>query len=110
MKYLFILPIKFYRRYLSKLKGAPCCRFEPTCSTYALEAFQKRGAIIGLILTVSRIARCNPFCAGGRDPVPERGLRNPKEPLPMTKYYYPDEYGLELVVRTDAEETRGGEQ
>ena len=76
MKYLCIALIKFYRKYLSRLKSNPTCRFAPTCSAYALEAYQKRGFIVGTILTVWRILRCNPFCPGGYDPVPERGLRN----------------------------------
>ena len=76
MKYLCIALIKFYRKYLSRLKSNPTCRFTPTCSAYALEAYQKRGFIVGTILTVWRILRCNPFCAGGYDPVPEHGLRN----------------------------------
>ena len=76
MKYLCIALIKFYRKYLSRLKSNPTCRFTPTCSAYALEAYRKRGFIVGTILTVWRILRCNPFCAGGYDPVPEHGLRN----------------------------------
>lgn len=78
MKYLAILLIKFYRRFISPLKRKPCCRFTPTCSAYALEAFQKRGFLVGLILTVWRVLRCNPFCRGGYDPVPEHGLTNKK--------------------------------
>lgn len=70
MKYLFILLVKFYRKFISPLK-IPCCRFYPTCSAYAVEAFTKHGAIKGLGLTVWRILRCNPFCKGGYDPVPE---------------------------------------
>ena len=61
--------IHFYRKYIS-----PCfpksCRFYPTCSAYALEAFEKYGAWRGLYLTIRRILRCNPFCKGGYDPVP----------------------------------------
>ncbi len=76
MKYLCIALIKFYRKYLSGLKSNPTCRFTPTCSAYALEAFEKRGFIMGTILTVWRILRCNPFCAGGYDPVPERGFKD----------------------------------
>lgn len=75
MKYICIWLIRFYRRFISPIKGGPCCRFTPTCSAYALEAFQKRGFFVGLYLTVNRIIRCNPFCACGYDPVPERGLR-----------------------------------
>ena len=78
MKYICIALIRFYRKFLSPLKGSPCCRFTPTCSAYGLEAFQKRGFFVGLILTVWRILRCQPFSAGGYDPVPLKGLRNPK--------------------------------
>ena len=78
MKYLMIGLVKFYRKFISPIKP-PCCRFTPTCSAYALEAFQKRGFFVGLILTVWRILRCNPMCRGGYDPVPERGFRNPPD-------------------------------
>ena len=77
MKHLMIWLISLYRKYVSPLKP-PCCRFTPTCSAYALEAFKKRGFFVGFILTVGRILRCNPFFKGGYDPVPERGFRNPK--------------------------------
>ena len=62
MKYVCIWLIRFYQKFLSPLKRNPCCRFTPTCSAYALEAFQKRGFFVGMILTVTRILRCNPFC------------------------------------------------
>ena len=75
MKYLMIGIIKLYRKFISPIKPR-CCRFTPSCSEYALEAFRKRGFFVGFILTVWRILRCNPFCKGGYDPVPERGLRN----------------------------------
>lgn len=95
MKYLCIWLIRFYRKYLSGLKPYPTCRFRPTCSAYALEAFEKRGFFVGMYLSVRRVLRCNPFGGCGWDPVPEKGLRNGHIPYPMTKYYYPDEYGLE---------------
>ncbi|MBO5315317.1 MAG: membrane protein insertion efficiency factor YidD [Clostridia bacterium] len=75
MKHVMIALVKFYRKCISPLKP-PCCRFTPTCSAYALEAFTKRGFFVGLILSVWRILRCNPFSKGGYDPVPEKGLRN----------------------------------
>ena len=78
MKRLCIALIRGYQKFISPAKP-PCCRFTPTCSAYALEAFQKRGFFVGMILTVWRILRCNPFCKGGYDPVPEKGLRNPPE-------------------------------
>ena len=77
MKHVMIWLIRLYRKIISPIKP-PCCRFKPTCSAYAIEAFQKRGFFVGLILTVGRILRCNPFFKGGYDPVPEKGLRNPK--------------------------------
>ena len=75
MKHVFIWLIRLYRRFISPLKP-PCCRFTPSCSAYALEAFKKRGFFIGFILSFWRILRCNPFSRGGYDPVPEKGLRN----------------------------------
>ena len=73
---LFILPIRFYRKFLSPLKSAPTCRFTPTCSEYALEAIREWGIIAGTALAVWRIVRCNPFSAGGYDPVPKRRRKN----------------------------------
>lgn len=78
MKYVMIWLIGLYRKYISPLKP-PCCRFTPTCSAYALEAFKKRGFFVGFILMIGRILRCNPFFKGGYDPVPEKGFRNPKK-------------------------------
>ena len=74
MKHVMIWLIGLYRKYISPLKP-PCCRFTPTCSAYAIEAFQKRGFFVGLGLTVWRILRCNPFSKGGYDPVPEKKPR-----------------------------------
>lgn len=72
VKRILIWLIELYRRYISPLKPAPTCRFIPTCSEYAIEALEKRGLIVGVALTVWRILRCNPFCRGGFDPVPEK--------------------------------------
>ena len=77
MKHFMIWLIGLYRKFISPLKP-PCCRFTPTCSAYAIEAYKKRGFFIGSILTAWRLLRCNPFCRGGYDPVPEKGFRNPK--------------------------------
>lgn len=72
---LLIRLIEFYRKNISPRK-IPCCRFTPTCSAYAIEAIQKRGVIIGTALSIWRILRCNPFCKGGYDPVPEKKTKN----------------------------------
>ena len=77
MRHVMIWLIRVYQKFISPIKPA-CCRFTPTCSSYAIEAFTKRGFFIGLLLTVWRILRCNPFSKGGYDPVPERKKRNPK--------------------------------
>ena len=71
MKYIAIALVKLYRKLISPLKR-PCCRFTPTCSQYAIEAFSEWGFIRGLGLTIWIILRCNPFCRGGSDPVPKR--------------------------------------
>lgn len=69
MKQLFILLIQFYRKCISPLMG-PHCRFTPTCSQYALQAFQRYSWPKALWLTVRRIARCNPWGGRGYDPLP----------------------------------------
>lgn len=48
----------------------PSCRYAPSCSNYAITALQRHGAVAGSYLTVHRIVRCGPWCAGGDDPVP----------------------------------------
>ncbi|MCK4941482.1 membrane protein insertion efficiency factor YidD [candidate division WOR-3 bacterium] len=52
------------------------CRFEPTCSSYAIEAFREHGTLKGTVLSIWRILRCNPFFSGGWDPVPKRSCNN----------------------------------
>jgi hypothetical protein len=71
MKVLILKAITFYRKYISPLKK-PSCRFTPTCSSYTYEAVQRFGALKGTLLGTWRILRCNPFNAGGYDPVPEK--------------------------------------
>lgn len=70
MKKILLLFVKFYRKFISPLKP-PCCKYYPTCSTYALTALEKHGAVKGTILTMWRLARCNPFSLGGVDHVPD---------------------------------------
>lgn len=63
--------VRGYRLLLSPWLGG-ACRFEPTCSAYSLYALEKHGAAVGAYMTVCRLVRCQPFCKGGHDPVPER--------------------------------------
>lgn len=73
MKKLLILPIKFYKRFLSPGNfGIKVCIFEPSCSRYAIDSIEKFGVFKGSYLAIYRIIRCNPFSKGGWDPVPER--------------------------------------
>ena len=77
MKWVFIVLIRFYRRFISPVLP-PSCRFSPTCSQYGLDAFRIHGAIKGFILTSWRILRCAPWSKGGWDPAPPAGFwRNP---------------------------------
>ncbi|HEU0030950.1 MAG TPA: membrane protein insertion efficiency factor YidD [Kofleriaceae bacterium] len=69
---IVLLPVVFYRRVLSPLKGAPSCRYLPTCSEYAIEAVKTRGIVVGTGLAVWRVLRCNPLFHSGYDPVPAR--------------------------------------
>ena len=71
MKRLFIYLVRLYRKYLSPLKPK-CCRYYPSCSQYAITAFEKHGAIKGFILALWRILRCNPYSNGGVDYVPDK--------------------------------------
>jgi uncharacterized protein len=63
--------VRAYRLLLSPWLGN-ACRFEPTCSAYALQALERHGAAAGSYFTVCRLARCHPWCEPGFDPVPDR--------------------------------------
>ncbi|MBS1550731.1 MAG: membrane protein insertion efficiency factor YidD [Bacteroidetes bacterium] len=71
MSFISIFLIKVYQKTISPILP-DSCRFYPSCSHYSIEAFQKHGFFYGLFLTVYRVLRCNPFCKGGYDPVPEK--------------------------------------
>ena len=71
MKRLLIALVRGYRLVLSPWLGG-ACRFTPTCSAYSIEALDRHGALVGSYLTLARIARCNPLCRGGHDPVPDK--------------------------------------
>jgi len=67
---VLVRAVRGYQRRLSPLKGAPTCRFTPTCSEYAAQALEVHGALRGSLLAASRILRCHPLNPGGYDPVP----------------------------------------
>jgi uncharacterized protein len=70
-----VAPIRLYKKYLSPL-APPTCRFQPTCSQYAIEAIELHGPLKGLGLAIRRLARCHPLTwlggSSGFDPVPPR--------------------------------------
>lgn len=70
MKKFFLKLIRFYQRHIS-VHTPPACRFQPTCSQYAYTAIERFGVLKGGWLAIRRLLRCNPFCRGGYDPVPE---------------------------------------
>ena len=68
LKFLGVKLIRFYQKYLSK----GTCTFIPSCSEYTLEAILKHGFFVGCFLGFKRILRCNPWCKGGFDKVPDK--------------------------------------
>ncbi|MEI6330606.1 MAG: membrane protein insertion efficiency factor YidD [Pseudanabaena sp. ELA645] len=75
MKQLVILLIQFYRWCISPLLP-PRCRFQPTCSQYALTAIERFGLVKGGAIATKRILSCHPWHIGGYDPVPEVVTKN----------------------------------
>ena len=72
---VMIFLIRIYQKAISPYLPSQC-RFEPSCSHYAVEAFRKRGFWMGMLLTAWRLMRCQPFGKSGFDPVPEKGFRS----------------------------------
>lgn len=76
MKWLLLLLLRGYKRFISPLLP-PACRYEPTCSVYAVQALERHGVVRGGWLGIKRVCRCHPGYPGGYDPVPE--LTGPKQ-------------------------------
>ena len=70
MRQFFVWTIRGYQKMISRYTP-PVCRFEPSCSHYALTAVRRFGPVKGFLMAGLRILRCNPFVHGGLDPVPE---------------------------------------
>lgn len=92
MKFLIKIPsliaigiITFYRGIISPLFPS-CCRFEPTCSTYGLQAFKEFGFIKGFLLTFKRILKCRPGGPYGYNPVPEKPVKSNINQLEINNY------------------------
>ncbi|MEB3309830.1 MAG: membrane protein insertion efficiency factor YidD [Snowella sp.] len=71
MKFLLLKLIRLYQVFISPL-FPPSCRFQPTCSHYAIAAVERFGVWRGGWMSIKRILRCHPFHPGGYDPVPPR--------------------------------------
>ncbi|MEL6392360.1 MAG: membrane protein insertion efficiency factor YidD [Bacteroidota bacterium] len=71
LRWVLILPIRFYQLFISPWLGARC-RYQPTCSHYAIEALKEWGAIKGSWLAMKRIGKCHPWGGSGYDPVPKK--------------------------------------
>jgi putative membrane protein insertion efficiency factor len=69
--WLLLQPVRLYRAWISPVLP-PTCRFEPSCSAYAVEALTTHGALRGPWLPLRRLLRCGPWHPGGWDPAPER--------------------------------------
>ena len=70
-------PIRLYRRVISPALGKRC-KYEPSCSAYALQAFRTYGILRGVVLAGWRLLRCNPWSHGGFDPVEQQRLFRPR--------------------------------
>jgi putative membrane protein insertion efficiency factor len=70
---VFLAPVRLYQRFISP--GLPArCRYHPSCSAYAVEAVREYGVLRGAVLAAWRVLRCNPWSAGGLDPVASQTL------------------------------------
>jgi putative membrane protein insertion efficiency factor len=74
---LAVAPLRLYQRLISPALG-PRCKYEPSCSRYAVEAIQRFGILRGLVLAGWRLLRCNPWSHGGHDPVERQRLFTPR--------------------------------
>lgn len=74
---LVLLPLRLYRRVISPLLG-PHCKYEPSCSEYALDAVRTYGVFRGGLLAAWRVLRCNPWSHGGHDPVAQQTVFRPR--------------------------------
>jgi putative membrane protein insertion efficiency factor len=81
LRSIVIAPIRAYQRVISPALPRSC-KYEPTCSHYAVEAVRTQGAVRGLILAGWRILRCNPWSHGGYDPVSAQRLFRPRPSSP----------------------------
>ena len=81
LRAIVLAPIRVYQRLVSPALPRRC-KYEPTCSAYAVQAIRELGVVRGAILAAWRLVRCNPFSHGGYDPVEARTLFREKRGVP----------------------------
>ena len=86
--YPFVFLVRFYQTAISPFTPSTC-RFEPTCSSYMIEALQKHGLLYGFFLGLKRILSCHPWGKMGYDPVPTSSESNPNK-VSKNKYFHKD--------------------
>lgn len=106
LRLILIGLVMAYRRVISPVLP-PTCRYHPSCSAYALDSLQTHGVVKGVALAGWRLLRCNPFTAGGLDPVPERGSWRPSihpdgSPREPGAVGLPDDRGVTTPITTSA--------
>lgn len=94
---VLMLPIRWYQKTISPFTPRRC-RYEPTCSAYAIQALKIHGPVKGLVLAIWRVIRCNPWSKGGVDRVPPKG-EWPHKPLGYAEL-------MELYAQEDAQISR----
>lgn len=104
--WLLILPIRFYQKFITPYTPATC-RYYPTCSAYAVGALRTHGAVKGLLLTVWRLLRCNPWSSGGVDTVPARGQWRSRPRTPQAEFDAAGDFVIS--VRTTGGETHAAD-
>jgi putative membrane protein insertion efficiency factor len=102
LKKITVALIKWYQKSISPRKSRPCCRFYPTCSTYALKAVEEWGTLCGLFLAGKRILKCHPWGAEGIDPVP---IRHRKRRAPVESETELRQ-GIELLALCQGKQTK----
>jgi len=78
LRTMLIAMLRGYKRFISPLLP-PACRYQPTCSEYAMDAIELHGVLRGGWMALRRLLRCHPFSRGGFDPVPPRGHQSTRQ-------------------------------
>lgn len=75
ISWALLASLRFYQKFISPLKMGSSCRFEPVCSSYAIDAIKRHGSVKGVVMTTARLSKCGPWHPGGYDPVQTQDLK-----------------------------------